>query len=79
MSDRIWTLSTPPFVAWWNASVDCDPIYWRWWDGKVWSYPVTPSASAAHAAMMARRKAQIGGIYWSDYYPPNARVPRIAP
>lgn len=76
---RIFKSGPPPHVGWWNASVNGDPDIWRWWDGKTWGLPCVSSMSGEHADKKAKRPAGIEGIKWSDYWPENARVPRIAP
>ena len=81
MSDRIWHKGPPPHVGWWNASAmhlnDC----WRWWDGQIWSEPAYPHQSANSAAVCADLTSERSheSIHWTDYYPENARVPRIDP
>lgn len=77
---RTWHKGPPPHVGWWNASVDprqdIAENTWRWWDGKHWTklrftdYPLLENDSSAEAATR---------IWWNDYYPDNAVVPRMTP
>ena len=81
-SKRVWRSGPPPHKGWWNASVRQDQICWRWWDGRRWSEAAFPDESAD---VVGRRAATTKGvprkviIQWSDYWPENARVPRIKP
>lgn len=79
MNKRTWHKGPPPHVGWWNASGIRHPEAWRWWDGKNWSFV----AYASNSAKWAGKAAQMGhtdtGIEWTDYYPKNARVPRVDP
>ena len=76
---RKWYGGPPPHIGWWNAGMFDDPEIWRWWDGAFWSLGVHCSAPGFMAAETAERKTKSASIYWTDYYPSNARVPRIAP
>ena len=77
--DRVWHSGAPPHVGWWNANKSKNTNLWRWWDGEAWSHFVHRDADADMAAVMAMRKTIETGICWSDYYPENARVPRVNP
>lgn len=75
MQERIWNDGPPPFVGWWNAR-------WRWWDGKTWSGSAGSSWDEVQilnppAFRMPPQRSSL--IQWTDYYPDNARVPRIDP
>ncbi len=79
-SERTWHKGPPPHIGWWNASrigaTDC----WRWWDGGCWSAPVWDGGGACYAGVTAKIKdPEQSIIEWSDYWPENARVPRIDP
>lgn len=79
---RIFHAGPPPHVGWWNASVCKDRKAWRWWDGKEWSCAAMWFDTVGLAAAQAARyqtAAHKGRIEWSDYWPENARVPRIDP
>lgn len=76
---RKWHKGPPPHRGWWNASVGRDNKAWRWWDGRHWSSHVTDECYAKDAEFYASIKYTFQDIEWSDYYPPNARVPRINP
>lgn len=79
MSDRVWHKGPPPFPGWWEASFAKEENVWRWWDGKYWSTPAWPEMSAHEAAYHADRKSGIPDHCWTDYWPENARVPRLDP
>ena len=77
-----WHKGPPPHVGWWLASVGCIDNIWRWWDGTAWSHPLGDGAPLASVKLCADLYAQYEtqkSIKWSDYYPENARVPRIDP
>ena len=74
----------PPFRGWWNVRFphDTSERRWGWWDGKGWSTFArsgnTPRIAAAAAAYPGAEYVP-KTILWSDYWPANARVPRINP
>ncbi len=77
-----WHKGPPPYIGWWNASSGRCSTHWRWWDGKQWSVIVfskEPAHLAAAISAYPCAKSQAPFIEWTDYYPANARVPRIAP
>lgn len=86
MNDKVWHKGPPPHIGWWNAmradsqDAPLDTRYWRWWDGENWSFGAftDSSASAAYVSATASLKKN-GGIFWTDYYPEGARVPRVDP
>ena len=80
--EREWHSGPPPHVGWWNASNTEHPDTWRWWDGEKWSAPAFNDYSAKQAGVQANTEHDLGlgkTIVWSDYYPENARVPRVNP
>ena len=82
--DREWHSGVPPHVGWWNASNAKCPITWRWWNGTTWSVAAYEGNSAEPVERKARTPLEPiwckqTDIYWSDYWPANARVPRINP
>ncbi len=83
MTKRVWHKGPPPHVGWWNSRRrDCSNDMWGWWDGKGWSCFSYSSYSAKEAAEQAAERGAVydgPGVEWTDYYPANARVPRIAP
>ncbi len=80
MNQRIWHKGPPPHIGWWNASLNRDEDSWRWWDGTQWSFAAYPSASLRIVAIRVDLKTGVpAGIEWTDYWPENARVPRIKP
>lgn len=80
---RIFHIGPPPHIGWWNATsgMDAAPDIWSWWDGVAWSLGAQPDATAEFAAIRAKthRTRSNKEVVWSDYYPENARVPRIDP
>jgi hypothetical protein len=81
---RVWHSGVPPHIGWWNASNAKCPATWRWWNGAAWSV----AAYEGNSAEQVEHKAQTPlepiwceptDIYWSDYWPANACVPRIDP
>lgn len=80
MSTRTWHKGPPPFPGWWNASWDRDDFVWRFHDGNDWSLPAKEDDSASIAVAMANHYDTYGhAIEWTDYWPENARVPRVDP
>lgn len=77
MSAHIWHKGPPPHVGWWNASPRQDPDDWRWWNGVFWSVAAYTNDSGRSAAHFARGQTGCEHIEWSDYWPENARVPRL--
>lgn len=79
-SDRVWHMGPPPHVGWWNAGFNELPRAWRWWDGIRWSRVAWDDQSASQARALAYKPARTNAnVRWTDYYPANARVPRINP
>ena len=79
---RIWHKGPPPHIGWWNASRVRDPDYWRWWDGKGWSWAVHKYDTSTEVCMFSNLITDsilAENIHWNDYWPENARVPRIKP
>lgn len=82
----------PPHVGWWVTAVRPDintgeiEQHWRWWDGKLWSTPITPAeARSPSTAEVAGRRSEVpsmwgnNDIYWCYAWPKNARVGRVNP
>lgn len=80
MAESKWHSGPPPHVGWWNASNCRHEDAWRWWNGFSWSLDASSKYPAEKACDMAARidTYQLD-IEWCDYYPKNARVPRINP
>ena len=78
---RVWHKGPPPHVGWWNAGLNRFEDCWRWWDGETWSKSAWEDESShqAKAASELKEEPAIHLIEWSDYWPKNARVPRINP
>lgn len=80
MNERTWHSGPPPHVGWWNASAMTNDNVWRWWDGKQWSKIVfdteLPKAAGKKTLKKLPKDLQ-STIEWTDYWPENARVPRI--
>lgn len=71
----------PPFPGWWwtdTRGFFCD---WRWWDGKQWGIGCCENEGPTTLlrAALNRTCTPSHAIQWSDYWPANARVPRINP
>lgn len=81
MTERVWKKGPPPHVGWWNASKCKQPNIWRWWNGCRWSEFAFEHETPKEAAAIAARKSYgwLASIEWTDYWPENARVPRIKP
>ena len=80
MSDRVWHSGPPPHVGWWNASCDRRANIWRWFDGKDFSIAYSESSSLEEiSAPVILHGIPVNVLEWSDYWPENARVPRIDP
>lgn len=80
MTPRIWHLGPPPHIGWWNASSDRGLDIWRWWSGTRFSRAAMETSSAEMAAARANEiETVMWPIEWTDYWPENARVPRIDP
>lgn len=80
MTNRTWHKGPPPHVGWWNARDRLLRVAWRWWNGENWSLFAHQwdSADLAERCALMRSK-DAAGIEWTDYWPENARVPRIDP
>ena len=76
---RTWHKGPPPHVGWWNASTSRARNLWRWWDGAEWSTYVFSASTAVAARRAAATTRGYNGIEWTDYYPADARVPRLDP
>ena len=83
MSEIKWHSGPPPHVGWWRVKPSWKRVpSWRWWDGNEWSLSVTSKASPMIAEIVAGVEADATyakTIKWCDYWPENARVPRIDP
>jgi hypothetical protein len=77
MTVRVWHKGPPPHVGWWNSSQYHSESVWRWWNGEYWSDPVGDHYSIELAAKKAAIQTTYKDVRWTDYYPENARVPRI--
>jgi hypothetical protein len=56
-----WNVGTPPTPGWYAARFARDTTKgwnnsYRWWDGRVWSWPAFPHESAVKAARWAAKK-----------------------
>ncbi|VVD75131.1 hypothetical protein [Pandoraea commovens] len=79
MSTRTWHKGPPPHVGWWNANSIRSDVLWRWWNGKGWSLPSIDDFDPHVAARRAATPCAFDDIEWTDYWPENARVPRVNP
>jgi hypothetical protein len=81
-ADRRWQKGAPPHVGWWNASNARLTDAWRWWNGAEWSYAAYENYCAKSAGRDAKKipnQAIQYAIEWTDFYPADARVPRLDP
>jgi hypothetical protein len=60
-----WKVGNPPHVGWWLTADHLGVHRWCWWNGLDYDY-------------QGERK-QAHTLFWSDYYPEGARVPRVDP
>jgi len=82
MTTRTWHKGPPPHVGWWLANTGRYQGLWRWWNGSFWSHPANDTMTAEEAVIEAKLGRQFTGdefVQWTDYWPENARVPRIDP
>jgi len=77
---RIWNKGNPPHAGWWNATTEPKPRamdftdFWRFWDGAVWYQRCLPEDNVKSLGP-ERNPVHC----WTDYWPEDARVPRIDP
>lgn len=84
MTERVWKPGPPPHIGWWNASavlMSPSPHAWRWWDGRKWSFNCQQGDSDEWLknAIPQKENYETDKMVWSDYWPKNARVPRVDP
>lgn len=81
MSNRKWNKGKPPHRGWYNAGTLRQERIWRFWNGEYWSRPVHERFDIGRVKKLANQesKMSIRHIEWCDYWPENARVPRINP
>lgn len=60
-----WKVGNPPHVGWWLTADHKGVHRWCWWNGLDYDY------------QGVRKQAHT--LFWSDYYPEGARVPRVDP
>lgn len=79
MSERVWHKGPPPHIGWWLTR-DEGPLYndlWRYWDGQQWSISCFKEEDGEDGNVPY--SGCFGPIEWTDYWPENARVPRLDP
>lgn len=80
MSERVWHKGPPPFPGWWESSPLETPGAWRWWNGNCWSLNCRPNESTREIKRRASFPSLASDVMaWTDYWPENARVPRLDP
>ncbi len=79
MSEIKWHSGPPPHGGWWHTFNPMTLYAWRWWNGDHWSTGAFHKDSAKAAGNVARIPTALTGIQWCDYWPENARVPRVDP
>jgi hypothetical protein len=80
--ERKWKSGRPPHVGWWNASTTGRCSIWRWWNGEFWSQACDDDDTPTYALECAQLRddsVSIDTVWWTDYWPENARVPRVSP
>lgn len=78
ISERVWYKGHPPHIGWWNASSLKLKWLWSWWDGEQWSHCVMDNMDETWAATQASiPNDNSETVVWCDYYPEDARVPRV--
>ena len=74
-----WHSGPPPHIGWWRVdAARRGQTYWRWWNGHSWSM----AARSGDALQVVSLVADIESAFWyawCDYWPKNARVPRVDP
>jgi hypothetical protein len=77
---RVWHKGPPPHIGWWNASICEYFCAWRFYKGDGrWSGVAYERMSAKEAGKIAGTRNMAKGVRWTDYWPENARVPRVKP
>ncbi len=81
MTKRAWHTGPPPHIGWWEASAVRAKNKWRWWNGEYWSLYCVAEDDLDAVAKFSEQKSFLMSheIYWTDYWPENARVPRMKP
>ena len=83
MSKQTWYKGYPPFTGWWCTKLGPVTNIWRWFDAdkQAWSVAMHEAYSAEYVAPYAAIEAPTKPnlIEWTDYWPENARVPRVDP
>lgn len=76
---RTWHKGPAPHIGSWNANSIRSEIIWRWRDGTRWRLPAGFNYAQQVAAIRARTLLVSTNIEWTNYWPENARVPRVNP
>jgi hypothetical protein len=79
----VWHKGPPPHVGWWCSAICGDVTYWRWF-GYDGNFSVSVSSddkgwNLNFIALQAKCRMPIDSTNWCDYWPENARVPRVDP
>lgn len=69
-----WKTTNPHHVGWWLCRGD----WWRWWDGKVWSFGAKSGCAESTLQGAYRTPAVNQVIEWCDFWPEDALVPRLS-
>lgn len=82
-TERIWHKGPPPHIGWWMTKrPETTLVAWRWWAGSGWSVFCNENESPKSAGDWVEWSScsyTAREIEWTDFYPKNARVPRINP
>lgn len=77
--DHLWFhVGKPPSKGWWRVLNDTGTNLelYRWWDGEAWSVAYSPHEVIPDELPMYPPHVT---VQWCDYWPANARVPKIDP
>lgn len=80
MTKTIWHKGKPPHVGWWMIKAFGLKQSWSWFDGEKWGGFVWCTHNSEIAEIITNSyEFPIGFFEWCNYWPENARVPRINP
>ena len=76
-----WKKGAPPHIGvWFCRTIGTEPK-WRWWSGEFWSVWNNENAQPHEVERDFNRGSifDVREIFWSFYWPENARVARVNP
>lgn len=79
-----WHLGFPSNIGWYLTAImneEETTQHWRWFDGLQWSFACKPEYSLSLIAEYAQKYTVFTSceFVWCEFWPKNARVPRINP